>query len=85
MPRRMRKNENQTVERYQRKVKRFERKHHILAAMLVGTAIVFLWRGVWNLADIYLFPNQDVVSAVVCIVVGFIILYLRDFDLKEFL
>jgi ABC-type Fe3+-siderophore transport system permease subunit len=85
MPKRLRKNENQTIEKYQRKVKRFEHRHHILAAMLVGIAIVLLWRGVWELADIYIFPNQDIVSAVVCIVVGFTILYLRDFDLKEFL
>ncbi len=66
-------------------MRRFERQHHILAAMLVGTAIVLLWRGVWHLADIYIFPNQDVASAAVCILIGFVILYLRDFDLKEFL
>lgn len=85
MPPRLRKNENARIEMYQQKVKRFERRHHIFAALLVGSAIVLFWRGVWNLADIYLFPNQDVASAVVCIVVSFIILYLRDFDLKEFL
>ncbi len=84
MPRRPRKNENDAIEAYQQKVKRFERKHHIFAAMLIGSAVVLVWRGVWNLADVYLFPNQDVASAVVCIVIGFLVLYARDFDFKEF-
>ena len=68
---------------YKKRIRIFENRHHIFAALLIGTAIVLFWRGVWHLADIYLFPNQDVVSAAVSIAIAFLILYLRDFDLKE--
>ncbi|MFZ2255394.1 MAG: hypothetical protein WAW59_04660 [Patescibacteria group bacterium] len=27
-----------------------------LEAFLVGSAIILFWRGVWNLADLFLFP-----------------------------
>ncbi len=75
----------EVVRHYKYLVKKFEHKHHIFAALLIGSALVLMWRGIWHLADIYLFPNQDVVSALLSILIGFIILYMRDFDLKEFL
>lgn len=82
----MRRNkETPTIAQYKKSVRRFEHRHHIFASMLIGSAIVLLWRGIWSLADIYLFPNQDVVSAGLSILIGFVILYLRDFDVKEFL
>jgi len=71
-------------ERFKDRVKRLEHRHHVLAALLVGTGIVLLWRGIWDLADVYLFPSQDVLSAAVSILIGFLILYSRNFDLKEF-
>ena len=49
--------------------------------MVVG--VVFVWRGVWNLMEIYLLPNHPVLSSVVGIVIGLLILYLPDEDLKE--
>jgi len=39
-------------------------------AIIIGSAIVLFWRGVWHLADIYLFPNNEVVSAVVSIIIA---------------
>jgi len=73
------------IHHYKNIVNRFEHRHHIFAALLIGTAIVLLWRGIWNLADLYLFPGQDVLSSIISISIGFFILYLRDFDLKEFI
>ena len=77
--------EGVNIKHYKRIVKKFEHNHHIFAALLVGSALVLMWRGIWNLADIYLFPNQDFLSAIISILIGFLILYMRDFNLKEFL
>jgi hypothetical protein len=72
-----------SIKQYQKSVKRFEKKHHIFAALLIGTAFVLFWRGVWHLADLYLFPHNELLSAVASIAFAFLVLYLRDFDLKE--
>ena len=71
------------LNKYKKKIKTFENKHHILAALLIGLALVLFWRGIWHVADVVIFPNNYFLSGVVCIVIAFIILYLRDFDLKE--
>lgn len=71
------------IKEYKKKVRKFEKRHHIFAALLVATALVLFWRGVWHLADEYLFPNHPILSAWICVLIAFLILYLRDFDLKE--
>ncbi|MFH1248558.1 MAG: hypothetical protein V1660_00205 [archaeon] len=74
-----------SINRFKKSVKSYENKHHILAALIIGSSIVLFWRGVWILADFYLFPGQDFLSAILSILIGFVVLYLRDFDLKELL
>jgi uncharacterized membrane protein HdeD (DUF308 family) len=52
--------------------------------IIVG--IVLIWRGVWivlDAFDAYLFGGNHLVSGVLGIVLGFLILYLPDKDLKE--
>lgn len=71
------------IENYKQKVQKFEKKHHIFTAMLVYAAMVLIWRGIWILGDILLFPETLLLSALSSILIGFIILYLRDFKLKE--
>ena len=68
---------------YKRKVKKWEIKHHVTTALLVGFALIFFWRGVWMLADFYLFPDNPNISAIASIIIGMFILYIRDLDLKE--
>ncbi len=57
------------------------KKNYIFIAITVG--IVFIWRGIWGLADIYLFADRPVLSFSVSIVVGIIVLLLIDFDKKD--
>jgi hypothetical protein len=42
-----------------------------------------LWRGIWGLADLYLFPNSPTLSYLLSIVIGGLVLYLDDFSLKD--
>jgi len=64
-------------------IKRFEKKHHILTAMLLGAAIILFWRGIWMLADEFLFPGIPWLSASVGLLIGLLILYARGFHLRE--
>jgi hypothetical protein len=52
--------------------------------IIVG--IVLIWRGIWYVLDALdkvLFDGSHLVSAVLGVVLGFLILYLPDKDLKE--
>ena len=68
---------------YKNRVKKWEIKHHITTALLVGFALILFWRGVWMLADLYLLPDNPTISAIASIIIGILILYIRDLDLKE--
>ena len=51
--------------------------------LLVAISIIFIWRGVWNLLDEFLLPENFIASNVLGILVGILILYLPDKDIKE--
>lgn len=53
-------------------------------ATIVG--IVLVWRGVWYVldeVDLLLFGGSPLYTALIGIVVGFLVLYIPDRDLKE--
>ena len=45
-----------------------------LKVLLIGTAAVLFWRGVWGLMDLYVFPNHALSSYVSSLVVGIAVL-----------
>jgi len=61
-------------------MKRKSRNHviitteHILYALLIATSMVMLWRGVWGLLDIYLFPQNRTISYILSVIIGILIL-----------
>ena len=50
---------------------------------LLAIAIVAVWRGVWGLMDIYLFPNNELLSLISSLIIGIFILYFNDHRLNE--
>ena len=50
---------------------------------MIGLAVILIWRGIWNLLDEYFLPDNFVASNVIGIIVGLLILYLPDKDIKE--
>ncbi|MBP9812515.1 hypothetical protein KBC86_03975 [Candidatus Gracilibacteria bacterium] len=59
-------------------MKRFE-------AFFVGAAIILFWRGIWNLADYYLFPGYPDISALASVVIGLGILIKSRNFITQFL
>jgi len=53
-----------------------------IISLLLGAAIILFWRGIWDLADTYLYPSDVVVSAVLSILIGIGILYAFSFNLR---
>lgn len=61
-----------------RRKSKFERKYPILHAIIIGSGVVFFWRGLWGLLDMYFFPDYPTISFILCIFVGFCLLYLTN-------
>ena len=53
--------------------------------IMVVTCVVLIWRGIWNLLDMYFLNNHPIWSNVIGIVLGVIVLYLPDRDIKDLL
>lgn len=57
--------------------------HPAVNALVVVLAIIMLWRGIWGLLDMYLFPEHPTLSYLVSLALGALVLYLDDFSLKD--
>lgn len=73
---------------YNRGVKR-KQKHkltYFTSSFTLVLGLVLIWRGIWYVLDeldIILFGGGHLFTAIGGIVAGFLLLYLRDKDLKE--
>ena len=47
----------------------------ITFTILIAFAVVSFWRGIWGLMDLYLFPQNQVLSFFVSCIIGLAILY----------
>jgi len=54
-----------------------------LKLLVLAIAIVAVWRGVWGLMDLYLFPENEMFSFISSIIIGVLILYFHDHKLNE--
>ncbi len=60
--------------------------HYFVRSLTVVLGVVLIWRGLWYVLDeidIFFFGGSHAASALLGIVVGVLVLYLPDHDLKE--
>lgn len=62
---------------------KLKNKRTTLNSIVIVVAIIMLWRGVWGLLDVYLFPGIPTLSYLVSITLGILVLYLNDFHLDN--
>ena len=65
--------------------KKLKRKHKNIFAFFVIIALILIWRGVWGLADIFLFPSNQTISFLFSIIIGLVILAILRFTVSKFL
>jgi hypothetical protein len=59
---------------------------HFIKNVTVVVGLVLIWRGIWYVLDgidLLLFGESHTLTAVAGLIVGFLLLYLPDRDLKE--
>lgn len=53
--------------------------------LIAAAAVIFVWRGIWNLLDMYLLPDHFVLSNIISITIGLLLLYLPDGKIDDLL
>jgi Fuseless len=70
-----------------KKIKESDKMAHLKAqhpnanSIVIIFGIIMLWRGIWGLLDVYLFPGYPLLSYFISIALGALVLYLDDFNL----
>ncbi len=57
-----------------------------ISFLIIAVGIVLIWRGVWGLADTFLFPNITILSFLASIGMGILVLLIHEpdkLDLRE--
>ena len=49
-----------------------------LRSLLIGVGSISVWRGLWLLSDVIIFPDDLILSALVSIVIGLVIFILAN-------
>lgn len=60
-----------------------KKTHKIWFALLIGTAVVSFWRGMWGIMDVLIFPNDYLASSIVSLGLGLSILAITHYIVKE--
>ena len=66
-----------------KKFSKLKTKHQIIFTLLIALAVVSVWRGIWGLMDIYLFPKNLHLSLWFSLVLGLLILVVTGYATKE--
>jgi Fuseless-like protein (putative pre-synaptic calcium channel regulator) len=64
-------------------IKQFKEERPYANAIIIILAIIMLWRGVWGLLDVFLFPGSPLLSYLASFALGAVILYLDGFSLDD--
>ena len=46
-------------------------------------SVVLIWRGIEHLLDIYFFPNNEILSSVLTIIIGIVLLFIFDSEIES--
>ncbi len=61
----------------------FKKRYPLINTILILFAMVMLWRGIWGVLDLYLFPENQLLSYVASIGIALFIILFDDFKLTE--
>ncbi len=65
------------------KLQELKTLHPTANVIVIIFAIIMLWRGIWGLLDLYLFPGSPAFSHILTVIIGATILYLDDFSIHN--
>jgi ABC-type xylose transport system permease subunit len=71
-------------EKRHKKVKKIKKVvKYNLKIFLLFVAVVMIWRSIWWLLDIYLFPYNHTLSYLITLLWGLLIIYIDEYELED--
>ncbi|MFH0701612.1 MAG: hypothetical protein V2A62_04195 [Candidatus Woesearchaeota archaeon] len=64
------------------KFKKLAVHHQIIWSLIIATALVSIWRGIWGLMDKFIFPNDLLISSITTLLLGVGIFAITHYKLK---
>lgn len=61
----------------------FKQRCPTIHTTVIMLAIVTVWRGIWGLFDLLIFPGQPLLSYLFSLILGVVILYLDGFSIDN--
>lgn len=55
--------------------KYLEKNNQVIFSLIIITGVIFVWRGLWNMVDVYWFPSYSLFSNITGIIFGMVLLY----------
>lgn len=53
-----------------KKLSQLKKYHQLVWSLIIAVAMVSLWRGIWRLFDVYLFPGDPMLSSGASVIIG---------------
>jgi len=57
--------------------------HQLLFSLIIMSGMISLWRGIWGLLDLYLFPGQPNISAVISVILGIFVISVTHYTIDK--
>ncbi len=64
-------------------LRKIRKTYHNAYVVIVATAVIMFWHGMFGLLDTYLFPDSPVLGYTIALGVGLLVLFVNDFRLDE--
>ncbi|MDD3263151.1 MAG: hypothetical protein PHR61_04925 [Candidatus Absconditabacteria bacterium] len=65
------------------KIKKLRKNRTNINILVTTMAIVMIWRGVWGLLDMFVFPNNPFFSYLISVFLGILLLFIDNEELDE--
>ena len=54
-----------------------------LNTIVICISVIMVWKWIWDLLEIYVFPNNPTLSNIVCVIIWVAVLLVDDWKLEE--
>lgn len=66
-----------------KRLQKLSSKKQLYFAVIIALSVIAFWRGVWGLMDLYIFPQNYLLSLIIPMVLGLMILVYTHYATKE--
>jgi len=66
-----------------KKLTNLKKHHQLIFTLIIMSGMISLWRGIWGLLDIFLFPSDKIISYSLSIILGILVIALTHYSINR--